>query len=55
MTNWQADLDALVQETMALAKSLRVEPPIPRTVVELNRMLALNLNNSRRDHSHRGP
>jgi hypothetical protein len=49
MTNWQADLDALVQETMALTKSVRVEPPIPRATVEPNRMLALNLNNSERD------
>jgi hypothetical protein len=49
MTNWKADLDALVQETMALTKSVRVEPPIPRAVVEPNRMLALNLNNPERD------
>jgi hypothetical protein len=49
MTNWRADLDALVQETMALTKSVRVEPPIPRAVVDLKRMLALNLNNSERD------
>jgi hypothetical protein len=49
MTNWQADLDALVQETMALTKSVRVEPPILRAVVEPNRMLALNLKNSERD------
>jgi hypothetical protein len=49
MTNWQADLDALVQETMALTKSVRVESPIPRAVVDPNRMPALNLNNSERD------
>jgi hypothetical protein len=49
MTNWQADLDALVKETMALTKSVRVEPPIPRAVVEPNRMQTLNLNNSERD------
>jgi hypothetical protein len=49
MTNWQADLDALVQETMALTKSVRVEPPIPRAVDELNRMPPVNLNNSERD------
>ena len=41
MTNWQADLDALVQETMALTKSVRVEPTMTRAVVEPNRMLAL--------------
>ena len=49
MTNWQADLDALVKETMALTKSIRVAPPIPRAVVEPNRMQTLNLNNSERD------
>ena len=49
MTNWQADLDALVQETMELTKSVRVESPIPRAVVDPKRMLALNLNNSERD------
>ena len=49
MTNWQADLDALVQETMALTKSVRVESPIPRAIVDPTRMPALNLNNSERD------
>jgi hypothetical protein len=28
MTDRKNDLDALVQETMAIAKSIRVEPPI---------------------------
>jgi hypothetical protein len=46
MTDWKADLDALVQETMALTKSVRVEPPVPRAVVEPNWM---PLNNSERD------
>ena len=27
MTNWKAELDALVEETMAFAKKHRVEPP----------------------------
>src|ERR1700722_20542785 len=48
MTNWQADLDALVQETMALTKSVRVEPTMTRAVVEPNRMPA-NLHRSERD------
>jgi hypothetical protein len=48
MTNWQADLDALVKETMALTKSVRVEPPTPPAVVEPNRMPSVNLNNSER-------
>lgn len=54
MTGWKADLDALVQEAMALAKSnIRVEPPIPRTLVEPNRMPPVNLNNSERDEIQR--
>ena len=36
MTDWKTDLDALVKETMAFAKSLRVEPAMPRTIVEPN-------------------
>jgi hypothetical protein len=34
MTDWKADLHALVQETMAFAKNNRVEPPNPRTIAE---------------------
>jgi len=50
MTGWKADLDALVQESMALAKSIRVEPPMPRTIVEPSRMPPpVNLNKSERD------
>ena len=49
MTGWKADLDALVQEAMALAKSIRVEPAIPRTVVEPKPMPPVDLNNSERD------
>jgi hypothetical protein len=49
MTGWKAGLDALVQEAMALAKSIRVEPAIPRTVADPNRMPPVNLNNSKRD------
>jgi hypothetical protein len=49
MTGWKADLDALVQESMALAKSIRVEPPMPRTAVESKPMPPVNLNNSERD------
>jgi hypothetical protein len=36
MTNWKADLDALIDETMAFVQSVRVEPPSPRTIVEPN-------------------
>jgi hypothetical protein len=52
MTNWQADLDALVQETMTFTKGVRVDPPMPRVVVEPNRIppaKPANLNNSERD------
>ena len=47
MTNWKADLEALVEETMAFTKNIRVEPPMPRTVVEPNRMPPVNLNSER--------
>jgi hypothetical protein len=54
MTDWKADLDALVQETMAFTKSIRVEEPtMPRTVVEPNRMPPVNLDNSERDEIRR--
>jgi hypothetical protein len=49
MTTWKADLDALVEETMAFTKSVRVEPPMPRAVVEPNRMPPVNQNSSERD------
>jgi hypothetical protein len=48
MTNWKADLDALVEETMAFTKGVRVQPPMPRAVVEPN-LPPVNLNNSERD------
>src|SRR6266516_3956834 len=38
MTDWRTDLDEFVKETMAFAKSLRVEPPMPRTIVEPDRI-----------------
>jgi hypothetical protein len=49
MLDWKADLDALVEETMAFAKSVHVEPPIPRTVVEPNRMPSLDRMKSERE------
>jgi hypothetical protein len=49
MTNWKVDLDALVEATTAFMKSVRVEPPMPRTIVEPNRMQPVNLNNSEHD------
>jgi|HubBroStandDraft_2_1064218.scaffolds.fasta_scaffold2306140_2 hypothetical protein len=49
MINWQAELDALMQETMRLTKSAGVEPLIPRAVIEPNRTSPVHLNNSERD------
>jgi hypothetical protein len=34
MTNWKAEFDALVEETMAFVKNNRVEPSAPRTILE---------------------
>ena len=49
MNNWKTDLDALVEETMAFTRGVRVQLPMPRAVVEPNRLPAVNLNNSERD------
>jgi hypothetical protein len=49
MVNWKADLDSLIEETMAFAKSVRVEPPMPRTIVEPNRVPLVNWRLSERD------
>jgi hypothetical protein len=49
MTDWKADLDALVQEAMELTKGIRVELPMPPTIVEPIRTPPVNLNNSERD------
>jgi hypothetical protein len=48
MTDWKADLDAMVQESIAFRKSIPVEPPKPRTIVEPNRMPPANLESSER-------
>ena len=49
MTNWQAELDVLMQETLRLTKSAGVEPLIPRAVIEPLRTSPVNLNSSERD------
>ena len=49
MTNWKADLDALIDETMAFAKRIHVAPPMPRTIVEPNRMPSVNWMSSERE------
>ena len=48
MLDWKANLDTLVEETMAFAKSVRVEPTIPRIVIEPNRMPSVNWMESER-------
>ena len=55
MLNLKADLDTFIEETTALANSIRVEP-MPRTVVEPSRVPSVNweLDRSvRRSTSHR--
>ena len=42
MPNWKADLDALVQQTIAFTKSVQAQQPVPRTIVEPNRVAAGN-------------
>jgi hypothetical protein len=49
MVNWKADLDSLVEETMAFVQSVRVELPMPRTIVEPNRMPLVNWRVSERE------
>ena len=49
MVNWKADLNSLIEETMAFAKSVRVEPSMPRTVVEPSRMPPVNGMESERE------
>jgi hypothetical protein len=49
MTNWKAELDSLVDETMAFVQSVRVEPPLPRNNVEPNRMPFVNWMSSERE------
>jgi len=48
MVNWKADLDALVEETMAFARRIRVQPSMPRTIVEPNRIPPIDWNKSER-------
>jgi hypothetical protein len=49
MVNWKDDLNSLVDETMAFVKSVRVEPPLPRSIVEPNRMPSVNWMSSERE------
>ena len=54
MADWKTELDAFVEETMAFAKSLRVEPPVPRTIVEPNRIPSVNWMSSEREEIGQG-
>jgi hypothetical protein len=49
MLDWKVNLDTLIEETMAFAKSVRVEPMMPRTVVEPNRSPSLDWMKSERE------
>jgi hypothetical protein len=49
MLDWKVNLDTLIEETMALAKSVRVEPMMPRTAVEPNRAPPVTLTGSERE------
>ena len=49
MQDWKADLDRLVEETMAFAKSIHIEPTMPRTIVEPKRTPSLNWRKSERE------
>jgi hypothetical protein len=46
MTDWKADLDAMVQESIAFGKSIPIAKP--RTIVEPNRTPPVDLNSSER-------
>jgi hypothetical protein len=43
------DLDAFIDETMAFTKRIHVAPPMPRTIVEPNRMPSVNWMSSERE------
>jgi len=49
MTNWKADFDRLVEESTAFTNKHRVDPPMPRTIVEPSRLPPVNVNNSQRE------
>jgi hypothetical protein len=49
MADWKTELNALVEETTAFAKNLRVEAPMARTIVEPNRTPSVNWTASERE------
>jgi hypothetical protein len=53
MTDRKVDFDALVQETMAFTKSIRVEPAMPKHRCRTAPVPPVNLDNSERDEIRR--
>ena len=49
MLDWKVNLNTLIEETMAFAKSVRFEPTMPRTVVEPGRAPPVNWTGSERE------
>jgi hypothetical protein len=49
MMDWKADLERFVENTTTFAKSLRVQSPMPHSVVELGRMPLVNWTKSERE------
>jgi len=47
--DWKADLERLVENTAAFAMRVRVQSPMPRTVVEPDRMPSVNWTESARE------
>ena len=49
MLDWKADLERLIENTTTFAKRVRVQSPMPRTVVEPGRMPLVNWAKSERE------
>ena len=49
MLDWKTELNTLIEDTKTFAKSVRVEPMMPRTVVEPNRVPSVNWAGSERE------
>jgi hypothetical protein len=48
MFDWKVNLDTCIEETMAFANRVRVEPTVPRTDVEPDRLPSVNWTGSER-------
>lgn len=49
MSDWKADLERLVENTTAFEKRIRVQLPMPRTIVEPDRKPVVNWMESERE------